>query len=146
MTDKLLRFYDALGDEQLLMEYFEHDDWQLLLEHAERRTFQADETLLEAGEAARVMFIVVEGSLNVVVEDSGGDRRIDTIEAPSVFGEQTFLDGRPRSASIAARTDGACYCLHIEGLRALVRANPGLAAVFLYDLARVVSLRFRDWQ
>lgn len=147
MTDKLLRFHDALADNQQLMEYFDHDDWQQLLAYAEHRTFSADEILVDAGDSARLMFIVVEGTLNVVVDEGAGtDKRIDTIEAPSVFGEQTFLDGLPRSARIAAQTDGAAYCLRIEGLQAMVREKPGLAAIFLYDLARVISLRFRAWQ
>ena len=129
-----------------MLEYYSDEDWKQFLSHAEHRTFSAAETLVEAGDRTRLMFVVVEGKLDVVIDEEGGNKRIDTIEAPSVFGEQTFLDGQPRTASIAARTDGACYCLHMDGLLSLSEENPALAAAFLYDLARVLSLRFRAWQ
>ena len=128
------------------MGHFADEDWNQLLAHAEHRTFSAGDTLIEAGDRSRLMFVVVEGKLDVVIDEEGGNKRIDSIAAPSVFGEQTFLDGQPRSASVAACTDGACYCLRMQGLIALAEENPPLAAAFLYDLARVVSLRFRAWQ
>ena len=148
MTDQLFRFYDALANEQFLMEYLDEDSWNALLAVAEKFQFAAGDTIFEVDDATRLMYILVEGTVEVLVDEDGSARPkcIDTIEAPNVFGEQTFLDGGPRTARIAARTDCTCHCLRIGGLQQLIRQNPGLASVFLFDLARVLSLRFRAWQ
>jgi CRP-like cAMP-binding protein len=68
---------------------------------------------------------------------------LTTYEHGTVVGEQTFLDGRPRSATIRALTDGALVRLSRESFDVLSAREPELARAILLDLGRILSLRLR---
>jgi len=70
-------------------------------------------------------------------------RRLTTVDAGSVIGEQAFLDGRPRSATIRAVTDCELLRLSFEAFEVLAAREPDLARSILFDLGRILSIRLR---
>lgn len=133
-----------LPDNLVLLEGLDPREWGILLGHTDVVSFAAGETVLRKGEEDLSMYIVVEGRMEVLIPDSQhGEQAIAEIAAGSVFGEQAFLDGAPRSASVRARTDGTMRKLTWEGFSALSAESPLLAQKLLSDLARVLSLRLR---
>ena len=100
--------------------------------------------LVEAGAADRTVYLLEDGELDVVGANAEGEeQRLTQMRPGSVFGEQAFLDGLPRSASIRAAEPCRVRSLSWEGFQRLSAAEPGLAQIVLLDLARVVSERLR---
>jgi CRP-like cAMP-binding protein len=120
-------------------------DWRSLLAYTETRRFHAGDCLINRGETERALYIITEGSLEVLVPRGGKGRphQVAVIEAGSVFGEQAFLDGQARSATVRARTDGELSRLSLESFEALAGREPALARAILFDLGRVLSQRLR---
>lgn len=119
------------------------EEWGKLLEQTQTTRFRAGEMVMRPGDEDRSLYIVAQGSLEVLVGDGRRPRRIATIEAGDVLGEQAFLDGRERSGSVRALTDVEMLRLSPEGFEALAARDPVLGRSFLFDLARLLSLRLR---
>ncbi len=75
---------------------------------------------------------------------SGRERRLSTIAPLSIFGEQAFLDGLPRSASVRATADAEVHLLTREAFDSFGVRHPALARQLLLELGRIVSLRLRE--
>jgi CRP-like cAMP-binding protein len=122
------------------------DDWAKLIDHTEARRFAPGDLVVREGSAAQELYIVTRGSLEVLVEgDKAGElRKIAAIEPGSVFGEQSFFDGRPRSASVRAVSAGEIRSLTLAAFEVLAAKEPALARMVLFDLARILSIRLRQ--
>lgn len=122
------------------------DDWAKLIDHTEARRFAAGDVVVREGSSAQELYIVTRGSLEVLVEgDKAGKlRKIASIEPGSVFGEQSFVDGKPRSANVRAVSDGEIRSLTLAAFEVLAAKEPALARMILFDLARILSIRLRQ--
>src|SRR5262249_42324576 len=119
-------------------------DWSKVLSHAETRRFRAGEVVIRQGEVERALYVVMTGQLEVLVPLSRGrTHRLATIEAGSVIGEQAFLDGQPRSATVRATSEGEMLRLSLEAFEVLAAREPELARAILFDLGRIVSVKLR---
>jgi CRP-like cAMP-binding protein len=99
---------------------------------------------VRAGDAQPALYIVASGSLEVLGTDRRGrERRVAVIDQGSVFGEQSFFDRLPRSATVRALTDGELRSLTPEAFEVLAAREPDLARMVLLDLGRILSLRLR---
>jgi CRP/FNR family cyclic AMP-dependent transcriptional regulator len=95
------------------------------------------------GELDRSLLIVLEGDLETIAERRGRQRRLSPAPAGSVVGELGFLDGRPRSATVVAVTDGELLRMSAASFETLAAANPRLGRMILFDLARILAFRLR---
>lgn len=122
--------------------------WSDLLSFMEVKRFRPGDVLIKQGAIDRGMYLVRSGRLAVLVADQDGGRvrRVGTIEAGSVVGEQALLDGKPRSATITALGECELLRLGFDSFREIHMKTPELAGLFLFQLARVISLRFRRAQ
>jgi CRP-like cAMP-binding protein len=90
------------------------------------------------------LLIVLSGELSfVVAAETGAERELSAIEAPSVVGEVGFFDPGPRSGTLRARTDGELLQLGFEQFEALAASSPSLARTILFDAGRIVAIRLR---
>lgn len=120
-------------------------EWDQLLEVAERRAVHAGEIVVRQGEETRAFYIVGSGQLEVFLERPNGQEHIiSDIGALSIFGEQAFFDGLPRSASVRAVEASEVYAISFERFEVLAGHHPTLARMVLVDLGRIVSLRLRE--
>lgn len=120
------------------------DDWAHVLAVTQRHRFAAGDVVVHQSEASRALYIVASGELEVIfIDDAGETRQISRIGPLSVFGEQAFFDGLPRSATVRARTASELHLLTREAFDALAARYPDLARKILFDLGRIVSLRLR---
>ena len=119
------------------------DDWAVVVEHCERRAFRAGEAVVRFGEIDRSLLVVLEGDLETVAERRGRRRMLSPAPAGSIVGELGFLDGRPRSATVIASTDGELLRMSISSFETLAAANPRLGRMILFDLALILANRLR---
>lgn len=123
------------------------EDWERVLTYTEIHRLSSGEMVIDAGELDRSMYVVEKGQLEVLIPSDGADseyRRFTVIDAGSIFGEQTFTDGRPRSASVRAMTDVELRKLDWQAFGALSKSEPVLAQTIMADLAKILSDRLRQ--
>jgi CRP/FNR family transcriptional regulator, cyclic AMP receptor protein len=121
------------------------EDWERLLGHSEMLRFGPGDLVIRAGEEDRALYIVAEGTLEIVLyNERGEEHRYGTIGARSVTGEMAFLDGRPRAATIRALTDGELLRISFESYEALAARHPELGRAILLDLGRILAARLRQ--
>jgi CRP-like cAMP-binding protein len=130
---------------EVFMATLDEGDWKRFLSVAQRRVFRSGETVVSQGEVSRTFYLVASGRMEVVVTDSqGASQHVYFIEPLSIFGEQAFFDGYPRSASVVALTAGELYGIAPEAFEVLSARHPDIARIALLDLGRILSLRLRD--
>lgn len=101
------------------------------------RPFGAGEVLLAEGDDAGALHFVVSGELEAVHRG----RVVAVFEdAPAVVGLLGVVDGRPRSASVVARTAGQSWALPQAAFDGLLRDAPGFARAVTAELVRLVRL------
>ena len=119
------------------------EDWTVVVGHCERRRFRAGAVVVRVGEVDRSLLIVMEGNLEAVAERRGRRRLLSPAPAGSVVGELGFLDGRPRSATVVASTDGELLRMSMTSFETMSAANPRLGRMVLFDLSCILAGRLR---
>jgi CRP/FNR family transcriptional regulator, cyclic AMP receptor protein len=130
---------------QVLLADASEADWTTLLDYAQARRFGAGQEVLHAGAGGRSLYLLLEGTLEVVPPQArfGRKRPRVRLEAGSVVGELSFFDGEPRSAGVRALTPVVVAELTPDGFDGLVAGHPDLARRLLLDLGRILAGRLR---
>ncbi len=116
-------------------------EWATLIAAMVRVPFAAGDVVVAAGAEDRTLCLLVSGQLEVVAGSQDGT--LKTVDAPTVVGEIAFLDGRPRSVSLRAVSDGELLELGFPEFEALAAREPELTRAMLLDLGRIVAARLR---
>jgi CRP-like cAMP-binding protein len=130
----------------LLLPHWSAEDWRRLLVLTSPRTVAASEIVIARGAEERCLYFTVSGEFEVGSAYLGAIslNSLARIPAGSVFGEQSFFDGLPRSANVWACSKGDLMVLPFEGYQQLSAAAPALARDLAFSLARILSLRLRN--
>jgi CRP-like cAMP-binding protein len=101
---------------------------------------------MNEGDRDDSLSIVQSGQVEVLSPPGrfGKVRRIALMGSGAVMGEQSFLDGQPRSAAVQALTDVELCRLGHQKFTILAAKEPQLALRILMDLGRILSLRLRE--
>ena len=149
--EKVYFMAETADKEEELPESFEflsdlsNDEWEKFITHTKGKSFKANDVLIEYGQDDRSMYILAQGKVDVFLHDpkDGSQKKINTLDKGTVFGELALLDGKPRSASVVASTDGLIFQLSFEDFSNLKNDDPNMACALLFDIGRVLSLRNR---
>jgi CRP-like cAMP-binding protein len=130
---------------QVLLPDATEAEWTTLLEFTTARRFGAGQSVLEMGGGGRSLYLLLEGTLEIVTPQTrfGRQRRAGRLEAGSVVGELSFFDGGPRSAAVRAVTPVALAELTAADFEVLRKRHPDLACRLLADLGRILAGRLR---
>ena len=99
------------------------------------RAFTCGQTLFQKGEPGDVLYIVVEGQVEIRV----GEQILEIIDPGGIFGEMALLDDQPRMATAVARTDCLLTQVSRTHFLTLVQRNPR----FALQVMRIMSNRLR---
>ncbi|MGH3259591.1 MAG: Crp/Fnr family transcriptional regulator [Streptosporangiaceae bacterium] len=130
---------------QVLLADASEAEWTTLLDFTQARRFGAGQDVLQAGGGGRSLYLLLEGTLDVVTPATrfGRKRPRGRLEAGSVVGELSFFDGEPRSAGVRALTTVVLAELTPDGFDGLAAGHPDLARRLLLDLGRILAGRLR---
>lgn len=107
-------------------------------------SFPADSTILKEGRAHQSLWVVVTGRCEVVKCGNGDqNNQLAVLEAGSVFGEMSFFEAAPHSASIHTLTDVTTMRLTRESFDNLRGEHPAAADKIACNLVRILSGRLR---
>jgi len=100
--------------------------------------FDAGSTIVRKQQAGDAFYVVLDGKGSVV---RGRNRPPARLGIGGYFGEMALLDDSPRSATVVAETDVACFRLGRKAFLDVVRSEPSVSLAVLRALAeRVRSL------
>ena len=90
------------------------------------------EFIFRKGEAAKVMYLIIEGAVDLMLDDTV----IETAEEGSFIGEMALIEEEPRSASARARSDCRVFPIDEARFQLLVKETPFFALQMMKTLAR----------
>ena len=104
-----------------------------------RRTYKRGQPLFHQGDPGDSLYVLVDGSVSIVVSSENGDRMVlTTLHAPDVLGEIALLDGGSRSASAEAVEPTTALMLSRAAFLELTRDQPSLVDGLLRSLGGLV--------
>jgi LmbE family N-acetylglucosaminyl deacetylase len=81
-------------------------------DHYEVRWFPSGFPIVEQGEPAEALYLLLSGHVDVVREDANGRREpVTRLESGQFFGEQGIAQGKPRNAHVIAADGATCLLL-----------------------------------
>jgi CRP-like cAMP-binding protein len=107
----------------------------LLARAGETKQVSAGEVVFEKGTRGDSMFILASG----VVGLSDGDRVLDTVSAPGLFGELALIESQPRALTATVQEDAALVEIPARMFWVLVHETPYFAQLVM----RVMAERLR---
>lgn len=100
--------------------------------------------LFKEGAAAREMFVVREGELEVLKKNNmGADVRVATLHAGDCVGEMGLIDIQPRSATVKTLGPATLLVLSNEALNQIAHSEPKAWTMLVMNIAREISRRLR---
>jgi CRP-like cAMP-binding protein len=123
------------------------EDIQLLATVGHIIRVQEPDTIVSFGESGREVFVILDGSFQVLANTGPGtpDKTIIKLLGPGdVFGEIAFLTEGIRCASVAAAEQSTVLVLNAKALDRLSTVSPKVAVQFFRNLARIIAVRLRD--
>jgi len=109
----------------------------LCIDAMRQRRSRRGEVIFHVGDPADALFVVVSGSVKVVLpSDDGAEPAIlATIGPGGFFGELSLLDGAPRSATVEALETTVALILRRDAFDRLLDAEPDMRRALLASLA-----------
>ncbi len=117
---------------------FEDSEIESIASQAERLEYEAGAKIVVQGEPGASLFFVLEGLLDVHIEQSGKPSlRVNRLGPGQYFGEMSLLTGDPRSATVSAATSAVVYQVSKVVLEPILAARPSV----VHELAETVTRR-----
>lgn len=109
------------------------------------RWVDAGTFLARQGERGRHLFVLVDGSVEVLKQVDGKDDRLLHVAGPGeALGELTLLADVPRSASLRAATDAVVLVLRDDAFHEWLRLHPDLSRRVMQRLAEKIIAKDQD--
>jgi CRP/FNR family cyclic AMP-dependent transcriptional regulator len=87
-----------------------------LRKDAVRQLYKAGETIFNHGDLPEHLYIVEDGTIDIVLPAKGEEIILATLEAGSFFGELSVFDSQPRTATARATADGSLICIPLASI------------------------------
>ena len=126
-----------------LLAGFTPSEISALSQRFRRETYAAGKPVFHEGEPGDEVFLIAKGTASVFIKQPGGNIRLATFAAGTVFGELALLDEGKRSASVIADEELVCYGLTKLSFAALAKEAPAVAIRLVSALGRELSARLR---
>ena len=126
------------------LEQLESTDIARIIKACVKVEVEEGKDLIVKGEPSVDLYIVTSGSFKVYDDTLGEDFVHAILDKGAVFGEMSFIDSTPRSASVKAISNGTLLRMGRKEFDNLLASSPDTAMLFIFTLARVITRRLRD--
>lgn len=125
----------------------EMDDREIaeIMVRADFTEYSEGDIVFEEGQNDDSIYIIVEGNFEFFSISPKSKEKISFFFAGEglIFGEMSFLDNQPRSASVLALQNTEVLILSRKNFNELLENKPGIAAKFMMGLSDILSRRLR---
>jgi len=126
-----------------LVRYLSEEEYVRLLDDTIPVSAEPGDVIFFKGAPSNSLVLGVEGELEVFEESRGKMVVLGTVPAGSVVGEVGFLDGRPRTRHVRARTTADLRKITREGFLELLNLEPLLFAKLMVAMSELLATRYR---
>jgi CRP-like cAMP-binding protein len=106
-----------------------------------------DEVVLREGELTTELYLVVGGRAQAVARDERGGRvTLSIFKTGDHFGEMSFIDGQPRSATVEALTPLRLLRIPRPAFTRVIRENPDISFVLMRGLSAKIRRATRQME
>ncbi|NEX20189.1 Crp/Fnr family transcriptional regulator [Thiorhodococcus mannitoliphagus] len=124
-------------DQVDLFEGLAPEDLRELEEHASERQYRKSTLIIERGDEANTLYVLLAGRVKVYVADSDGKEVVLRELGPgSHFGELALLGDQPRTASVITAEDSRCLVLTKRSFVQCLGDHPKIAFNLIQHLSR----------
>ena len=117
-------------------------DIKWLVSNGRAVPYDQGDVLITAGEPITDIGFLMEGELSIVLDSQSG-KEVNRMYAGEIFGEISFLDSRPPSATVNAVTGVQILAIDREDMEAKLRRDPEFAARFFRGIGVLMANRLR---
>ena len=114
-----------------------------LLAAAPVKTYAPGEVVLERNVPLRAIFVVDEGSVRVERDDGGHVVTLAVLGPGQFFGEMSFVDGAPTSATVVANTATRLRMINTMIIDNLSEVDPSFGTRLYRSIAAILVERLR---
>ena len=131
------------GEEPTFMADFSEKELQKIYAIGEVQNFAAGEIMVTEWAVDSALFIILEGTAEVLMPKRNGWYKLASLSPGGIFGELSFFDRLPRSARVVVLTE--CNVLKISeaAFQHLRVRDTSLALSLVQDLGKILSHRLR---
>ncbi|WGF86485.1 cyclic nucleotide-binding domain-containing protein [Marinivivus vitaminiproducens] len=108
---------------------------KLLAFTSERLTFRAGQELFHQGDVGDAAFVLLNGTVEVLVDSPTGLVNVATVEGNEIVGEIAILCDVPRTATVAAKTEVETLRVSKDSFFHLVHQFPQIGVEVMNELA-----------
>jgi len=113
----------------------------ILAQHATIRTYPKNTIVINEGDEANALYVVISGQVKVFLSNEEGREIIVNMQGPCEhFGELALLDSTPRSASVMTTEKTKLAVVSKPDFQGMLAAHPGIALSLIRDLTRRVRV------
>jgi len=115
---------------------------QAFVQAAHKRSYPPKHTIVHAGDEPHTLYLILEGSVSVLVEDDNGRELVLAYLNPGeFFGEMClFPEQKVRTAIVRTRSATLVAEMGYEAFRGFSREHPDI----MYEVAGQLAMRLRD--
>jgi len=114
-----------------------------LLTEGPVKEFDRNDLVLEQNVIVRAIFLIEEGSVRVERQEKGQKVRLAGLGAGEFFGEMSFVDAGPTSASVVAEERTRLRVIDEATVERLAKADPSFTGRLFRSIAAILSERLR---
>lgn len=117
-------------------------DMQRLIRYFEKKSVEQGQYIIRQGESSEDLFFIESGQVTVKLQlEDGKTIRLRTMGPGNIVGEIAMFLGLKRSASVVADEQTVIYMLSRDGLEAMEKNSPEIAAAFGKFIIRLLAER-----
>ena len=106
--------------------------------------FQKNENIIKSGDIGREMYLIISGSVNVVVGSGKSKKVIANLKTGHVFGEIGFVKETKRSADVVALEDTKLLEFNFEKMQKNMKLYPNIASKLHLNISRILGERLAE--
>lgn len=106
-------------------------------------TVEAGREVFHEGDSARTLYVLEEGGLEVVKATDGSELTLSVIQPGESFGEMSFIDMQPRSATVRATAPSTMWMWTYSCIHERYCSDTKCAMLIVMNIARELSRRLR---
>jgi CRP/FNR family cyclic AMP-dependent transcriptional regulator len=145
MNNNLTELLDILKSLHIFKN-LEKDEILEILKISEIKKYNENTILFKEGDDTETtLYIIIEGRIEIVSESLKSKEKVSLFSAAKglTFGEMSFLDAQPRSATIVTVEPTEVFIINRKYFDKLLDKQPKVAAKFLLGLTDILSRRLR---
>jgi len=107
------------------------------------KPYKKGSTLFVEGMPGEVLYVVVEGSIDIIKKTKEGDKTIANLGKGEIVGEMSIIDSGARTASGKTGEDSKLIVVTKNSFSEILDSDPAIAAKILMALLRIINRRLR---